>query len=68
MWSLEYTQHTTAETDRIWSWYLDHASAPTWDPLIGEIRPDGPMVAGGTGHNKPMTGPAVPFTYTEVTP
>ncbi len=68
MWQLEYTQTTTARPDTIWRWYLDHASAPSWDPLIGEIRVEGPMAVGSGGRNKPRSGPSVPFTYTEVTP
>lgn len=68
MWELEHTHRTTAAPDRVWEWYLDHASAPDWDPLVARISPDGPMVVGGTGRNTPRTGPSVPFRYTEVTP
>lgn len=68
MWQLEYTQHTTASPEVIWRWYLDHESAPSWDPLIGQIRPDGPMAVGNGGRNKPRSGPSVPYLYTEVTP
>lgn len=68
MWELEYVQRTSAPPERVWDWYLDHVSAPSWDPLVREIRPDGPMVVGGTGRNRPRLGPSVAFHYTEVTP
>lgn len=68
MWQLEHSQRTTADPQRVWAWYLDHASAPSWDPLIAEIRPDGPMAVGSGGRNTPRRGPAVRFRYTEVTP
>ena len=67
VWRLEYTERTSASPQRIWSWYLDHRSAPSWDPLIAEIRPDGPIAIGIGGSNKPRFGPPVRFTYTEVT-
>ena len=65
MWSLEKTGTTTAAPERIWAIYEDTPSAPDWDPLVGEIRPDGPLTLGRTAHNKPRRGPAMPSTITE---
>ena len=67
MWSVEVTGSTVASADRIWSIYEDTATAPQWDPLVGEIRPDGPLTLGRTARNKPRHGPSMPSTITEFT-
>lgn len=68
MWSIEVTGATNAPSRRIWAIYEDTDSAPEWDPLVGEIRPDGPLALGRTARNKPRRGPAMPSTITELTP
>lgn len=68
MWSLQHEREFQATAETVWAWYEDTASAPSWDPLIGEIRCDGPLAVGVTGRNKPRRGPSAPFVYTEVTP
>ena len=68
MWSIEQTGTTSAVPERIWAVYEDTASAPEWDPLVGEIRPDGPLALGRTARNKPRHGPSMPTTITEITP
>lgn len=67
MWSVEVSGVTAASPQRIWSFYEDTATAPKWDPLVAEIRPDGPLALGRTAHNKPLRGPAVPTTISELT-
>lgn len=68
MWTLQHSREVSASPATVWAWYEDTARAPSWDPLIAEIRPDGPLALGQTGRNKPRRGPSAPFTYTEVTP
>lgn len=68
MWSLQHARELRASAETVWAWYEDTASAPSWDPLIGEVRCDGPLAVGVTGRNTPRHGPSVPFVYTEVTP
>ena len=68
MWQLQSSSEFDASPATIWAWYEDTSSAPSWDPLIAEIRPDGPLALGQTGRNKPRRGPSAPFVYTEVTP
>lgn len=67
MWSLEFTRVTTATRERIWAWYEDTDRAPSWDPLVGRIMPDGPLAEGVTGRNR-ANGLTFPFTYTSVDP
>ncbi|HET9073846.1 MAG TPA: SRPBCC family protein [Solirubrobacteraceae bacterium] len=64
---IEVAGTTRAPAARIWAVYEDTATAPDWDPLVGEIRPDGPLELGRTAHNKPRRGPAMPSTITELT-
>jgi hypothetical protein len=68
MWSIEHTGNTGAPPERVWAIYEDTATAPEWDPLVGEIRPDGPLALGRTAHNKPRRGPAMPSAITELSP
>lgn len=68
MWSLQHEREFQASAGTVWAWYEDTASAPSWDPLIAEIRCEGPLAVGVTGRNKPRRGPSAPFEYTEVTP
>ena len=68
MFSLQHERDVRTSAETVWAWYEDTASAPSWDPLIGEIRCDGPLAVGVTGRNKPRRGPWAPFIYTEVTP
>ena len=64
-WSIEVEKTTSAPPERLWAWYEATDRAPEWDPLIGEIRPDGPFALGSTGRNKPRTGPSVRYVITE---
>ena len=66
-WSIEVRGTTTASPERMWEWYEATDRAPEWDRLIRGIDADGPIELGGGGRNRPRFGPAVPFTYTEVT-
>ena len=65
VWSVEAERTTSASPERLWAWYEATDRAPEWDPLIGEIRPDGAFELGGTGRNKPRSGPSVPYRITE---
>ena len=67
MWLIQQTGTTTAPPERIWVIYEDTETAPDWDPLVGEIRPDGPLALGRTARNKPRRGPAMPSKITELT-
>lgn len=65
VWSIEVDRTTSAPPERLWAWYEATDRAPEWDPLIGQIRPDGPFALGATGRNKPRTGPSVRYLLTE---
>ena len=68
MWSIEVSGDAAASRETIWAWYEAADQAPSWDPLIKRIAPDGPISLGVTGRNYPTSGPSTPFVYTEVTP
>lgn len=65
VWSIEVENTTSAPPERLWGWYEATDRAPEWDPLIGQIRPDGQFALGATGRNKPRTGPSVRYVITE---
>lgn len=68
MWNLTYTKRTSASREAVWASYEDFSTTPEWDPLVAEIRTNGPLAVGRKGHNKPKRGPALPSVVTEVTP
>ena len=68
MWSFEHTEQTTATPERLWAYYVDAVTVPLWDPLVAEIRRNGPFATGTTGTSKPPQGPRVKSLLTEVAP
>ena len=67
MWTIEVAADAATDRGTVWAWYEATEEAPSWDPLIRRIDPDGPMAVGGGGRNHPVGGPSVRFRYTEVT-
>jgi len=67
MWTIEVAADAAADRETVWAWYEATDEAPSWDPLIRRIEPDGPMAIGSGGRNHPVGGPSVRFRYTEVT-
>lgn len=67
MWAIEVAAEATTDRETIWAWYEATEEAPSWDPLIRRIEPDGPIAVGFGGRNHPVGGPPVRFLYTEVT-
>lgn len=67
MWTIEVAGDASADRETVWAWYEATDEAPSWDPLVRRIEPDGPIAVGSGGRNHPAGGPPVRFRYTEVT-
>lgn len=66
-WHLESSEKTTASAETVWAWYKATDIAPTWDPLVGEIKLNGPFSKGTTGTNTAPNGMKFNMIFTEVT-
>jgi len=67
MWAREHTESTTATPDQLWLRYAQPATWPDWDREVAEVTTQGPVAVGTRGRLKPVRGPAVSFSFTEVT-
>jgi len=66
-WQLEASEKTTASAETVWAWYEATDIAPTWDPLVGKIKLNGPFSKGTTGTNTAPNGMKFNMVFTEVT-
>lgn len=66
-WHLEASEKTTASAETVWAWYEATDIAPTWDPLVGKIKLNGPFSVGTTGTNTAPNGMEFNMIFTEVT-
>jgi hypothetical protein len=65
-WHLEAAEKTTALPETVWAWYEATDIAPTWDPLVGKIKLNGPFAVGTTGTNTAPNGMEFDLIFTEV--
>lgn len=66
-WHLEASERTTGSAETVWAWYEATDLAPTWDPLVGKIKLNGPFAVGTTGTNTAPNGLKFKLVFTEVT-
>lgn len=66
MWTFEHTETTSAAPAQLWSRYEDPTTWPEWDHEIAAVTVHGPMAVGTRGTLKPVKGPAMTFTFSEV--
>jgi hypothetical protein len=65
-WHVDASEVTQATPGQIWAWYSDSARTPNWDYLVARRTMAGPFKTGTTGSNQGSSGPAFPWTFTEV--
>ncbi len=66
MWAFEHTETTSATPPQLWARYAEPTTWPEWDHEIAAVRVQGPVAVGTRGRLKPVKGPGVSFTFTEV--
>lgn len=67
MWSFEHTETTRADPAQVWALYREPTRWPEWDHELAAVVADSPMILGAGGTLRPVRGPAVRFTVTELT-
>jgi hypothetical protein len=68
MWTFEHTETTSATPGQVWAHYAEPSRWPEWDQDTAEVTMREPMTVGARGKLKPVKGPWMAFTFTEVTP
>lgn len=68
MWTFEHSEITSAAPAQLWARYVDPSTWPEWDHDVAAVTVQGPVAVGTRGRLKPVKGPAVSFTFTEVSP
>ena len=66
MWRTEHTEETAASPEAVWALWSDVRTWPEWDEAVASVSLAGPFATGSPGRLKPVGGPGVTFTLTEV--
>lgn len=65
-WRVDASEVSRATPSQVWAWYADSERTPNWDHLVVLRRINGPFATGTSGSNKGASGPAFPWTFTDV--
>ncbi|HAF2130092.1 TPA: hypothetical protein G9F27_004361 [Salmonella enterica] len=67
-WTYSEQVTTQATPEQIWDMWLDAASWPCWDRELEWVCLEGEFAVGTVGRMKPVSGPGVTFSLSEVVP
>ena len=65
-WRVDASEVSQATPGQIWIWYSDAPRTPNWDHLVKIRAIKGPFATGTLGSNQGDSGPAFPWTFTDV--
>lgn len=65
-WNYSETVNTQASPEQVWDMWSDANTWPSWDSELDWVRLEGEFKEGAKGTMKPVNGPVVTFTLSEV--
>ena len=68
MWACEHVVTSAATPAQVWACYAEPRTWPAWDAALERVALRGLFAVGGRGTLKPVGGPTLRFTLTEVDP